>query len=87
MVGQEQKWGTVAEDSENIWSGTFGSSRRRSEIMEGKENAQTVSEATRKEGFEINGTWNSTLKFSSGIQEQALRTSYHVDKSVVECAT
>ena len=39
-----------------------------------------------KEGFEINGTWNSTLKFSSAHQEQALRTNYHVDKSV-ECAT
>ena len=39
-----------------------------------------------REGFEINGTWNSTLKFSSATQEQALRTNYHVDKSV-ECAT
>ena len=43
--------GAVAEDSENIWSGTFGSSRRRSEIMEGKENAWTVAEATGKRGF------------------------------------
>lgn len=33
-----------------------------------------------REGFEINGTWNSTLKFSSATQEQALRTNYHVDK-------
>ena len=39
-----------------------------------------------KEGFEINGTWNSTLKFSSATQEQALKTNYRVDKSV-ECAT
>ena len=43
--------GAVAEDSENVWSGTFGSSRRRSEIMEGKENAWTVAEATGKRGF------------------------------------
>ena len=39
-----------------------------------------------KEGFEINGTWNSTLKFSSATQEQALRTNYHAGKSV-ECTT
>ena len=51
MVGLEQQWGAVAEDSENIWSGTFGSSRRRSEIMEGKENAWTVAEAIGKRGF------------------------------------
>ena len=44
-------WGAVAEDSENIWSSTFGSSRRRSEIMEGKENAWTVAEAIGKRGF------------------------------------
>ena len=35
-----------------------------------------------REGFEINGTWNSTLKFSSATQEQ----DKSVDKSV-ECAT
>ena len=39
-----------------------------------------------REGFEINGTWNSTLTFSSATQEQALRTNYHVGKSV-ECTT
>ena len=39
-----------------------------------------------REGFEINGTWNSTLKFSSATQEQDLRMNYPVDKSV-ECAT
>ena len=87
MVGLEQQWGAVAEDSENIWSGTFGSSRRRSEIMEGKETLLgQLLRQLEKEGFEINGTWNSTLKFSSATQEQALRTNYRVDKSV-ECAT
>ena len=38
-------------DINSLYTDTFGSSRRRSEIMEGKENAWTVAEAIGKRGF------------------------------------